>query len=55
MLHVRGGRGALVECLTASLVIHASRVRAPLILCEVFEEISVFFRSQCDNVTRRSG
>ena len=42
------GRGALVERLTASPVMHASRVRAPLILIGVFREISLFPPSHCD-------
>ena len=48
---MRRGRRALTERLTASSVMHASRVRTPPIPCGVYREISLFFIL---NVTRRA-
>ena len=44
----RKGRAALVEHVTASAVMHASRVRTPPILRGVFREISLFLPFQRD-------
>ena len=45
----RGVCGALVEHVTPSPVMHASRVRIPLILLVFLREISLFLPFKCDS------
>ena len=46
---MRKGRGALVERMTAPPVIHASRVRTPLILSGVFQINSLVYKTDPEN------